>query len=892
MMKRLTRFSGLLVVGLLFSAAVFGQTIKGMVKDSTGNAVPYASVNLKSSVSNSIIAYTVTDSKGAYLLQVPVGAAASSLAVEIRCIGFKNQVKPVAGFEAATDFVLSRSVNQLQSVTIKSSRPVLRTSGDTLSYKVSEFSSPQDRVIGDVIKKLPGVAVAADGTISYNGKSISNLYIGGDDLLDDKYNIATNTVPQGVVDQVQVIQNHQPIKMLQNKVTSEDVALNLTIKKGAKLQLVGQESVGAGLPGNYDVNLNAMMFKDKYKAINYIKGNNIGEDVQNDFISHNLSSYMQRINNDPPATVLSLGTINTPDLAENRYLFDQSAAVSLNNLVNFKKGEQLKVNFSYVHDTQRQDYKEQTQVYLPNDTVRYSETEKNRFRPDMLHGQFTLNVNKDKYYLNDILVTDYSRKAEYSGLNTNGTAVNQVFKDNIFNFSNEFNLMQPLKSNNIVEFYSYFSHVSEPENRVIEPGFNPVVFNNGNPYKQLAQTVNVPTWFTNNYFSFKIPSDYFTQSYRTGFVVQSQKLESDLNVVQSNNIINPESDSSANRLNWSRKKVYAEASYDLPGKILKANLTLPLSLQQISYSDSLYALNKSLTRLYFDPQFRVKYMVGIENFITALYNFRNVIGNIQDVYPGYVLKDYRTLYANNAELTERKDQTAAIGFNYRKALTLFFWSVNASYNHIRANNITSSIISNSFQQRIVLPFQNATDSWTANGYFSKYSFVLRTTFSGGILWQNNRSNQIQNNALLPYSTVAMNLNIGAETKVSDKVTFSYKANLNKTDSHSSTGAPTYHIKELVQQAALNYNASDNLLFNLSGEHYITYQSQASELKYFFADASMKFRISKFKTDVELSAVNLLNVKNYNALYLSANTFTASSFTLPGRIAMLKLMFNL
>jgi len=55
---------------------------------------------------------------------------------------------------------------------------------------------------------------------------------------------------------------------------------------------------------------------------------------------------------------------------------------------------------------------------------------------------------------------------------------------------------------------------------------------------------------------------------------------------------------------------------------------------------------------------------------------------------------------------------------------------------------------------------------------------------------------------------------------------------------------------------------------------------------------MKFRINKFKTDLELSGVNLFNVKNYNALYLSANTFTSSSFTLPGRIVILKLMFNL
>jgi hypothetical protein len=891
-MSRITRFAGLLVIGMLFSVAVFGQTIKGMVKDSTGSAVPYASVNLKNRVSNSIIAYAVTDNKGAYLLRVPAGTAANSVAVEVRCIGFKNQVKPVTDFDAPVDFTLSASVNQLQGVTIRSSRPILKTSGDTTSYKVSDYSNAQDRVIGDVIKKMPGIAVAADGTISYNGKTISNLYIGGDNLLDDKYNIATNTIPNGVVDNVQVIQNHQPIKMLQNKVMSDDVALNLDIKKNAKLQLVGQESVGAGLPGNYDEDLNAMMFKDKYKGINYLKGNNTGFDVQEDLVSHNYSDYLRRIDNDVPSTVLSLGTVNDPNLERNRYLFDQSGIINLNNLVNIKKGVQLKTNLYYLHDTQRQDYTQQTTIFLPGDTVRYNETQHNRFRPDILHGQFTLNINKDKYYLNDILLTDYSHQTNYSALNTNGTPVNQVFKDNTLNFSNEFNLMQPLKSNNIIEVYSYVGHSAEPEDRVITSGYNADIFNNGIRYAQLGQTANVPAWFTNDYFSFKIPGNVITQSFKAGFNVQSQKLTSVLSTTQNNGTINLESDSAANNLSWTKEKLYGEIAYDIPGKILKLNLTLPLSLQRINYSDSLYSLDKGLTRLYFSPQLRVKYQTGIENFVSFLYNFRNEIGNIQDVYRGDILRDYRTLYANNADLTERKDQLVGAGFNYRKALILFFFSVNAIYDHISANNIASSVITNDLQQRIVLPFQNGADMWTISGTTSKYSFALRTTFSAGIQWQSARSNQIQNNTLLPFNTTSTTFNVSADIKVSGNLTASYKANLNETSSHSTAEASTNNIKQLLQQGAIEYNPATNLFFKLSGEHYLTYQRQNNNLKYFFADASMKVRLKKFKTDLELSAVNFLNVKNYSALYLSANTFQSSSFTLPGRIVMFKMMFNI
>ncbi len=716
-MSNIFKFTGLFFIGLFFSVGSFAQTIKGIVTDSLGKAVPYANINLKND-SNLIVAYAISDSKGGYVLQATAGAKPPLLA-EVSCMGYKKQSKTISDFSAPVNFVLSTEVNQLKAVIVKDKRPWLRTNGDTLGYKVSDFSSPQDRVIGDVIKKLPGISVATDGTISYNGKPISNLYIGGDNLLDDKYNIATNTIPQGVVDQVQVIQNDQPIKMLRDKVVSDDVALNLTIKKGAKLQLVGQESLGAGLPGNYDEDLNAMMFKDAYKAINYLKGNNVGDDVANDLVSHNISDYLQKIDNNLPSTGLSLGSVPNPNLLQNRYLFNQSGILNANNLVNLKKGEQLRINFYYLHDTQQQDYREQTQIYLPGDTVKYTETEKNKYRPDILHGQFTLNINKDKYYLDDKLITDYSQKNYYSALNTNGIAVNQALNDNTMDFSNELNYMQSLKSNNIFEIYSYSSHFSEPENRIIEPNFNAGIFNNGAAYNQLVQTANIPTWFANNYLSFKIPSNYITQSFKAGFLVQSQTLESGLSAVQLNNSINLVSDSSLNQLNWSRKKVYAEAAYDLPGKILKITLNLPLSLQQINYADSLYNLNKSLTRLYFNPRLFVKYQLSVEDYFSLLYNYRNDIGNIQDVYHGYILTDYRTFYANNADLTQSKNQLAAFGFNYRKALTLFFFSINTSFNHILANNITSGIINDNFQQRIVLPFQNSTNAWTVNGFISK-----------------------------------------------------------------------------------------------------------------------------------------------------------------------------
>ncbi len=888
----MTLFPGMLLVGILFSASGLSQEIKGTVRDSAGGAVPYASVNLVSRPGDAILAYTTTDIGGGYVLRLPANTLPDDLYLEARCIGFKTQSQALAGLTPVMDFTLAISPSELQSVVVRNSRPRLRTSGDTLSYTASDFAGAQDRVIGDVIRRLPGISVATDGTISYKNKPVSGVYLGGDNLLDDKYTIATNNIPQGVVDQVQVIDNHQPIKVLQNKVTSDDVALNLTFKKNAKLRPLGQETVGAGLPGNYYADFNTLFLKDQYKAINDLKGNNTGEDLQQELVSHNLADYKHRIGNDPPATVLSLGTVNDPALSRDRYFFNRSGLVNANNLVNLKNGLQLRVNASYLHDTQKQDYSQSVSVYLPGDTVKYSETQHNRFDPDLLHAQFTLNINKAKYYLNDALLLDDNRWIDYSDLNTNGSALHQVFRDDLLSFSNELNGIRAIRSNNLIQVYSYISHQSEPENRTIGPGFNAELFNAGAPYTQLVQQVNVPTWFTSNYVSYKIPGGFGTESFRTGFSIQSQHLTSNLSTLQLNNMANPAFDSAINHLDWTRRRLYAEAAYDIPGDDLKANLTMPLILQQIDYSDNGYALHKSLGRLYFNPQMSVKYKTGLENFVTLLFAYRNETGGIEDLYHGYILKDYRTLYANNAELTLRQNLLAAAGYNYRKALTLFFFSINVSYNHIGANNIASGIISNNFQQLVVLPYPNGADVWTADGTVSKYSFALHTTFSGEVRWQDNRSVQLQNGAILPFNTTVGTLSGGATTKLSDRLNFNYHLTGTQTNTHSSAEASTNQVDQLLQQAEIYYIPSVRLQFKLAGEHYFTRSQGSPDLKYFFADASAKYRIKAWKIDLQLEAANFLNVKTYKALYLSANTLTASSYMLPGRIILLKAMFNL
>ncbi|WP_242403133.1 hypothetical protein [Prevotella scopos] len=84
-------------------------------------------------------------------------------------------------------------------------------------YNVSSFLQKGDRHLEDILKKLPGVKVAENGSVSYQGRAINRFYIEGQDLMGNNYNQATRNMPITAVRNVEVLENHQPVKMLRGR---------------------------------------------------------------------------------------------------------------------------------------------------------------------------------------------------------------------------------------------------------------------------------------------------------------------------------------------------------------------------------------------------------------------------------------------------------------------------------------------------------------------------------------------------------------------------------------------------------------------------------------------------------------------------------------------------
>ncbi|RZK64202.1 MAG: hypothetical protein EOO85_30090, partial [Pedobacter sp.] len=376
-------------------------------------------------------------------------------------------------------------------------------------------------------------------------------------------------------------------------------------------------------------------------------------------------------------------------------------------------------------------------------------------------------------------MADYNPTRFQVGMNTNGITLNQHLKQRMFDISNEFDYMNTLKSGNIYTLYSYINAINRPENLDITPGFNENLLNNGAPYQALRQYVQMPTFYTTNYGTFKNIFGQFVQTIKAGFSYQSQNLKSNLIAVQNNGSENLPVSNATNKLDWVRESIFAEGTYEYLGDKIKATLGLPLSFQNTSYSDTQYNQDERLTKLLFNPRINLKYQTGIENYVLLALSRKNELGNIDDIYRGAILTNYRSLFANDAPISERKINTAALSFNYRKAISMFFFSVQASYSQVNFNTISSSILTNTLQQRIVLPFENNTNVYNFSGSISKYLIPIRTTISGGLNYAYNTSNQIQNNALLPFKTTNRGVKAGIQSKLTARVNLEYKINYNE-----------------------------------------------------------------------------------------------------------------
>ncbi len=253
----------------------FSQTIiTGKVSDKTQNkAISNAIITVNKLNTETTIGFGMSKPLGQF--EIKANSSADSLTLIIKMLGYATQRLNVPNQSQTINFELEESSIELKEVKVKPDP--IKKYGDTLSYAVSAFKDKNDRVIADIIKKLPGVEVSPNGQILYQGEPINKYYIEGMDLLEGRYKLANENLNVEAVTNVEILENHQPVRMLNGVVHSEKAALNIKLKKN--ITTTGQVSLGAGIDPVqliWDVNLTPMIFTKNLQFLATYQANNVG----------------------------------------------------------------------------------------------------------------------------------------------------------------------------------------------------------------------------------------------------------------------------------------------------------------------------------------------------------------------------------------------------------------------------------------------------------------------------------------------------------------------------------------------------------------------------------------------------------------------------------------
>ena len=343
---------------------------------------------------SSIIAYTMTDEHGHYSLRTV--KQLDEVLVRVRGFNIKEEVRRIKARSQTLDFVVNIQSIMLREVEVKSQK--LWGSRDTLNYLVSAYTRYQDRTIGDVLKQLPGITIEDNGVIKYQGTPINRFYIENLDMLQGRYNLATDGIKADDVATVQVLENHEHVNALQDQMPPEGAAINLKLKDKAKGVWTKSADVSAGGYSDgmlWGATMETMYFgKARQHLIRY-SGDNMGR-------SHNAASaHYGNLSGDNPQMAGIVGHSSSP---VGNSLFGYAHGVNLNNLVKLSDHKVMNYNFNYSHNLSHGNSFSQTTYIQPdNSELLLIENIADRIHSNSANLQLTYENNAKSLFLNNAL---------------------------------------------------------------------------------------------------------------------------------------------------------------------------------------------------------------------------------------------------------------------------------------------------------------------------------------------------------------------------------------------------------------------------------------------------------------------------------------------------------
>lgn len=127
------------------------------------------------------------------------------------------------------------------------------------------------------MEKLPGVGVDHDGNVKVNGKEVSKLMVDGEDFFGGDTKLGVKNIPSDAVEDIQAIDHYNEVPFMKDLSDSDQMALNVKLKKDKKRFIFGESEAGGGTKRRYYLHPTIFYYSPE-TTLNFIGSlNNVNE---------------------------------------------------------------------------------------------------------------------------------------------------------------------------------------------------------------------------------------------------------------------------------------------------------------------------------------------------------------------------------------------------------------------------------------------------------------------------------------------------------------------------------------------------------------------------------------------------------------------------------------
>lgn len=283
-------------LAFLLSFTAFAQgnfSIKLKLVDSkTAEPVSYATVSVSEKGKTEALKYALSDSDGAVeLAKVKKG----TYVLKAELMGYVTHSQEII-LDKNLDLgqiKMEEDVKVLDAASISAVGNPIVVKKDTIEYTASSFKTSDNDMLEELLKKLPGVEVEADGSITANGETIKKITIDGKTFFLDDPSLASKNIPAKLIEKVKVVEKKSDQAMFTGiDDGEEETIIDLSMRPGMMQGWFGNVMGGGGhdVPGagsdmsdwRYQGAAMVGRFTDKSQISVILNGNNTNNRGFND----------------------------------------------------------------------------------------------------------------------------------------------------------------------------------------------------------------------------------------------------------------------------------------------------------------------------------------------------------------------------------------------------------------------------------------------------------------------------------------------------------------------------------------------------------------------------------------------------------------------------------